>query len=63
MSGAGVDELFIKALTTQQLQRCFVIQIDVVEWIGHDLRHPDQASLHILDDAQMNGSEQQTTYT
>jgi len=38
-----------------------VIKHDVVKWIGNDLGDPDQPGLHILDDEQLHGAEQQCT--
>jgi hypothetical protein len=58
----GLQELFVKTLTTQQLKRCFVVQVHVMEWISQDFGHPHQARLHILDEAQVNGTKNQTTY-
>jgi glutamate-1-semialdehyde 2,1-aminomutase len=50
----GVDQL-----AAQQVQRSTPVQQDVVERVGEDLRHPHQAGLDVLDDAQVQGAEQE----
>ena len=61
-SVASVQILLVKALTAQQLKRGFVVQVNVVKRISDDFGHPHQTCLHILDEAQVNGSEQQATH-
>jgi len=34
-----------------------------MERVGHDLRHPHQARLHVLDEEQVHGTEQQSAQT
>ena len=53
----SVQKLFVKTLTAQQLKWRLVVQVNVVKRIGDDFGHPHQASLHIFDKAQVNGSE------
>ena len=57
-----VQEVLVKALTTQQLQRRFVVQVHIMEWVGENFRHPHQAGLYILDEAQVDGAKQQAAY-
>src|SRR3954451_5080085 len=53
---AGVDQLAL-----QQIQRRLVIKLQVIEGVGDDLCHPDEASLDVADEEQMDGTEQETT--
>lgn len=46
-------------LTTNQMPRGFVVEIDVMEWIGQDFGHPNQAGLHVVQEEEVNRSEQQ----
>ena len=59
---ARVQKRLVKTLTSQELQRCFVVQVNIVEGVGQDFGHPHQTGLHILQETQVDGSEQQTPY-
>src|SRR5258708_21179762 len=52
---AGVDQL-----TLQQIQRRLVIELQVIERIGNNLCHPDEAGLDVADKEQMDSAEQET---
>ena len=49
----------IDQLAAQQVERRLVVELDVVERVGEDLGHPHQAGLHVLDEEQVHGAEQQ----
>ena len=49
----------IDQLAAQQIKRRLVVELDVVERVGEDLGHPHQAGLHVLDEEQVHGAEQQ----
>ena len=53
----------IEELPAEQLERRLVVQLDVMERVGEDLRHPDQAGLHVLDEEQVHGPEQQAAHS
>ena len=49
----------VDQLAAQQVQRRLVVELDVVERVGEDLGHPHQAGLHVLQEEQVHGAEQQ----
>ena len=49
----------IDQLAAQQIERRLVVELDVVERVGEDLGHPHEAGLHVLDEEQLHGAEQQ----
>jgi len=51
----------IDQLTAQQEQRRLAVDLRVVERVGDDFRQPHQAGLHILQEKQLHGAEQQRT--
>src|SRR5215207_5438495 len=51
---AGIDQLAL-----QKGQRCLPVQFEVVEGVGDDLGHPDEARLDVADEEQVDGAEQQ----
>ena len=51
--------LRVDQLAAQQVERRLVVELDVVERIGQDFRQPHQAGLHVLDEEQVDGAEQQ----
>src|SRR5215831_17372523 len=51
---AGVDQF-----AAQQCQRRLAIEHEVVEGVGQDLGHPDEAGLYVADEEQLHGAEQQ----
>ena len=53
-AACGLDQL-----AAQQVERRLVVELDVVERVGEDLRHPHQPGLHVLDEEQLHGAEQQ----
>ena len=58
-SRVGVQASVCKTLAAQQLPRCLVVQVNIVEWIGHNFGHPNQACFDIFQEEQMHGAEQQ----
>jgi glutamate-1-semialdehyde 2,1-aminomutase len=52
----------IEELPAEQLERRPVVELDVMERVGEDLRHPHQAGLDVLDEEQMHGPEQEAAY-
>ena len=52
----GIDQL-----TFHEIERRLVVEHDVVERIGHDLGHPYQACLDILQKEQVNRAKQKAT--
>ena len=53
----------IDQLTRHQVERRSVIKHEVVERIGQNFGHPDQARLHVADEEQLNSPEQQGAKT
>ena len=49
----------VDQLAAQQVERRLVVELDVVERVGEDLGHPHQAGLHVLQEEQLHGAEQQ----
>ena len=49
----------IDQLAAQQVERRLVVELDVVERVGEDFGHPHQPGLHVLDEEQVHGAEQQ----
>ena len=49
----------LEPLAAQKLERRLVVELDVVERVGEDLRRPDQPGLHVLQEEQLHGAEQQ----
>ena len=49
----------IDQLSAQQIPRRTVVKLDVVKRVRNDLGQPDQPGLHVLDEEQVNGAEQQ----
>ena len=47
----------IDEFAAQQIERRLVVELDVVERVGDDLRHPHQARLHVLEEEQVHGAE------
>ena len=50
----GVDQL-----TAQQVERRLVIQIDVMKWVGDDLRQPHESGANVLQKKQVHGAAKQ----
>ena len=46
----------IDQFTLEQIQRCLVVQNDVVKRVGQNFGHPHQAGLHVFDEALSRGS-------
>src|SRR5580704_6497688 len=53
-------ETGIDHLAAQQRERGVTIKHEVVEGVGDDFGHPDEARLDIVDEEQVHGAEQQT---
>src|SRR6185437_2248024 len=51
-------ETRIDQFATEQRERRLVVEFEVVEGVGQDLRHPDEAGLDIADEEEMHGAEQ-----
>jgi hypothetical protein len=51
----------IDQLAFHQVERRLPIEHDVMEGIGDNLRHPNQAGLHIFQEEQVHGSEDQAS--
>jgi hypothetical protein len=54
--GVVVDQL-----TPHQIQRCFVVQNDVVKRVCDNFGHPNQTCLYIFQEKQMDSSKKQTS--
>ena len=50
----------VDQFAAQQVERRLVVELDIVERVGEDLGHPHQSGLHVLDEEQVHGAEQQT---
>ena len=55
--------IVVHQLTAHEVQGGLVVQNDVVERVGDDLGHPNQACLNVFQEEQVNGSEQQAART
>src|SRR3974390_1432925 len=54
-------EARIDQLAAQQSQRRLVIELEVVEGVGEDLGHPDEARLDVAEEEQLHVAEQKPT--
>src|SRR6267142_506257 len=52
-------ETRIDQFALHQSQRRLVVQLEIAEGVGEDLRHPDQTGLDVTDEEQVDGAEQQ----
>jgi hypothetical protein len=51
----------VDEFATHQVQRRFVVKLNIVEWVGKNLGHPCKAGLHIAKKEKMDGAKEQPT--
>ena len=59
----AAHEYRVDEFTAQKIERRLVVELDIVEGVGDDLCHPDQASLHILQKEEVDRAENEPTDT